>query len=311
MAVFWWYIKVMAYRYYYICVSLLIFTFFVAGSQIHAGSTGLTIQPIKISETIEPGNSISGAISLTNASDQKVRVEMTVEDFIPAAGSTNIQFVGRTEGVTTVRDWITLETPEDFVFEKGEAKQMKFTIKAPPDAEPGGHFGVIFFKASELETAGSLKVGTRVGVLIFITVPGNQLQKGKVLDFSGPFFIQKGPVPFTIKFENTGTVHFEPKGVITIKNISGKEVGKVQVSGQAVLPSGVRDLAAAWDAQGLLLGRYTAELNIFDGEGNELTADSIAFYAFPLWYLLGFVIVVIALFFGIKFLKSKIKISVR
>lgn len=296
----------------YICAFLLLLAFFVtAGSQVYADSTGLSVQPIKISETIEPGNFVSGAISLNNASDQKVKVEVTVEDFIPAAGSTNIQFVGRAEGVTTVRDWITIDVPENFIFQKGEVKQIPYTIQAPLDAEPGGHFGVIFFKASQLETAGSLKVGTRVGVLVFLTVPGNQLQKGNVLNFSAPFFVQKGPVPFTIKFENTGTVHFEPKGAITVKNIFGKVAGKVQVAGQAVLPTGVRDLAAAWDAEDLLLGRYTAELNIVDGEGNELTANRVAFYAFPIWYLLSFIIVVAALFFGIKFLKRKIKISIR
>ena len=299
----------MSYKYRVCFFALFLFGLFAVENYIYSASTGLTIQPIKISQTIEPGESVSGVISLDNASDQKVKVEMTVEDFIPASGSTNVQFIGRTEGVTTVRDWITLKEPDDFIFKKGESKEVRYTIQAPSNAEPGGHFGVIFFKASELASEGALKVGTRVGVLVFVTIPGNQLQKGKILDFSGPFFVQKGPVIFQIKFENTGTVHFEPKGTITIKNISGKEVGKVQVAGQAVLPTGVRDLTASWNVEGLLLGRYTAELNIFDGEGNELTADRIAFYAFPVWYLASFIAVVVALFFGIRFLRRKVKIS--
>jgi len=275
-----------------------------------AGSTGLTIQPVKVSETVEPGESIFGQITLKNESEGAVSVEVTVEDFIPAAGSTNIQFVGRAEGVTTVRDWITLNVPESFIFEKGQSRSITYTIQAPPDAEPGGHFGVVFFKATDANQQGSLKVGTRVGMLVFITVPGNQLQKGSVLDFSGPFFVQKGPVNFTIKFENTGTVHFEPKGTITITNIFGKEVGVVQVAGQAVLPTGVRDLSATWDVSGLLLGRYVAELNIVDGEGRELTANRIAFYAFPILYVIAFLITILALFFGIKFFKKNIKISI-
>lgn len=296
-----------------VCILLLLLEFLsvdVGGAgTIYADSTGLTIQPIKISETIEPGDSVSGEISLINASEGAVEVEVTVEDFIPAAGSMNIQFIGRAEGVTTVRDWISLDIPETFIFEKGQSRSIIYTIKAPPNAEPGGHFGVIFFKAVDLNQQGQFKVGTRVGTLVFITVPGNQLQKGDILDFSSPKFVQKGPVPFKIKFENTGTVHFEPKGAITIKNIFGKEVGKIQVAGQVVLPTGVRDLAAVWDVKGLLIGRYTAEINIIDGEGNELTANRIAFYAFPLWYLLGFIITAAALFFGFKFLRRKVKIS--
>lgn len=301
----------MFYKHYYVICAVVATSLFIFQGQVFGAGAGLTIAPAKVLETVDPGKSVSGEISLKNESADQVKIEITVEDFIPAAGSTNVRFVGRAEGVTTVRDWITLDVPDDFILKKDESKQVRYTIQAPPDAEPGGHFGVIFFKASELQTAGSLKVATRVGVLVFVTVPGNQLQKGKILDFSAPFFVQKGPVPFIIKFENTGTVHFEPRGTITIKNIFGKEVGKVQVAGQAVLPTGARDLAADWDMSGLLLGRYTAELNIFDGEGNELTANKVAFYAFPIRYLLGFIAVTIALFFGIKFLKKKIKISVR
>lgn len=290
---------------------VFLFAFLIVGAGISYGaSTGLTIQPVKDSHTIEPGKSVSSQITLKNESDSAVKVEVTIEDFIPAAGSTNVQFVGRAEGVTTVRDWITFDAPDSFVFEKGQSRSITYTIKAPSDAEPGGHFGVIFFKATDAKQQGQLKVGTRVGMLIFITVPGNQLQKGRVLDFSAPLFVQKGPVPFTIKFENTGTVHFEPKGTITITNIFGKEVGVVPVAGQTVLPTGVRDLSAMWDVSGLLLGRYVAEINIIDGEGNELTANRIAFYAFPMWYLLGFIIAVITLFYGIKFIKKNVKISI-
>ena len=290
--------------------AVLLSVAFVGIDKTYAGSTGLTINPVKVSHTIKPGESISGEIMLTNASDSAIKVEVTIEDFVPAAGSTNVQFVGRAEGVTTVRDWITLDVPDSFVFEKNQSRSIPYTIKAPSDAEPGGHFGVTFFKATDVNQQGQLKVGTRVGVLVFITVPGNQLQKGKVLDFTAPKFVQKGPVPFSIKFENTGTVHFEPKGVITITNIFGKEVGVVQVAGQTVLPTGVRELAVAWDVSGFLLGRYAAELNIVDGEGNELTADRIAFYAFPLWYLIIFFVTVVALFFGIRFLKKNVHISI-
>ena len=279
------------------------------GASVAKANTGLTIQPVKASHTINPGETVSGVISLTNASEDDARIEVTVEDFIPAAGS-GLQFVGRAEGLTTVRDWIAIGEKDSFVFKKGESRAIPYTIKAPADAEPGSHFGVAFFKASNLLETGQLKISTRVGMLIFVTVPGSNLQKGKILNFTGPKFVQKGPVDFKIKFENTGTVHFEPKGIITLANMLGKKVGEIPVSGQVVLPRGVRDLTAQWDFKGLLIGRYAAELKIIDGEGNELTASGLAFYAFPVWYILGFIALVIVLFFGFKFLRRKIKFSV-
>lgn len=279
------------------------------GFKYTKAGVGLTIQPVKVSHTIELGESVSGIIRLINASDDVVKVEAKVEDFVPMGGTENYQFVGRAEGVTTVRDWITLDIPESFIFQKDESKSITYTIAAPEDAEPGGHFGVAFFKATRMGPQEGLKVGTRVGMLIFVTVPGQFLQKGQILDFSGPGFVQKGPVNFKIKFENTGTVHFEPKGEITITNIFGKEVAKVPVKGQIVLPTGIRDLKVIWPA-GFLLGKYKANASIVDGEGNELTAGNIAFYVIPIWYILGFIAVIIVIFFGLKFLRKKVKISV-
>ncbi len=256
-----------------------------------------------------PGDIVSGVITLINESDEDVNLDIVVEDFVPTAGTDNISFVGRAEGNTTVRDWISFGLAPKTIFRQGSSHSIPYTIRAPLDAEPGSHFGIIFFTGTRINDTGQLQVGTRLGMLIFVTIPGNQLQKGKVLGFSSPKFVQAGPVPFKIKFENTGTVHFEPKGNITITNIFGKKVGEVSIAGQAVLPTGVQDLKAEWAAGGLLLGRYRAELNIIDGEGNELTADQITFYAFPLWYLVWFIVVVAVLFFGLRFLRKKVKIS--
>lgn len=279
-------------------------------SSVYAANVGLTIQPIKISHTIEAGDFVSDVITLTNASDVRVKVGIKVEDFIPVAGQEGIQFVGRAPGITTARDWIKIEDEKKFIFEKGESRSIRYIVSPPANAEPGSHFGVLLFKANELEQKGQLQIGTQVGALLFITVPGDFLQKGRILDFTGPAFVQKGPVNFKIKFENTGTVHFEPKGMIEIKNMFGKTVGQAPVSGTAVLPTGVKEVAASWDIEGFLWGRYAASVKLFDGEGNELTADKISFYGFPLWYAAGFILAVIILFFGIKFLKNKVRFSI-
>ena len=288
----------------------LVFVFaFASGAR--AGSVGLSIQPLKVSYTLDPGKSVSGVIRIANAGDSAVTVEIKVEDFVPLAGTYNVQIVQRAPGVSTVRDWITLDAPKSFTLRKGAAKDVPYAIRAPGEAEPGGHFGVALFKASELSKGDQqLKVGTQVGMLILVTIPGSHLEKGAILDFTGPLFVKKSPIDFIIKFENTGTVHFEPKGTITITNMFGKEVGSVAIGGQVVLPTGVKDLAASVNFDGVLLGRYKAVLKMFDGEGNELATRSTAFYAFPLWYVIAFLITVVVLFFGVKFLKKNVKISI-
>lgn len=277
---------------------------------VHA-SIGLTVEPVKVSHTMEPGESVSGRIKVTSRSSEEVEVAVNIKDFVPLKGTVTIQIIERAEGVTTVKDWITLDPDYTFTLQENETKEVIYTINAPANAEPGGHFGVALFKANKLaKEKEQLKIGTELGMLIFVTIPGSHLQKGNLLDFSSKKFIQKGPVDFRVDFENTGTVHFEPKGAIKITNIFGKEVANVPISGQVVLPSGVRALSAVWQTEGLLLGRYKAWISIEDGESNVLTAQAIAFYAFPVWYLVGFILSVVVLFFVLKFFKGKLNISI-
>lgn len=273
-------------------------------------STGLSIQPVKVSVTLNPGEIAEGTILLTNASDEAVQVDSSVQDFIPLAGADTIQFVGRAPGVTTVRDWITLDMPATSPLGKSEAKEVHYTVRAPADAEPGGHFGVAFFKAVPGTATGSLRVGTQVGVLIFVTVPGNHLQKGTIRDFSVPAFVQGGPVPFLMNFENTGTVHFEPKGTITIRNMFGQIAGIVPIEGQVVLPTGIKKMQFDWNPKGFIIGAYTASASVVDGEGNQLTSSAVTFYAAPLWYMGAFFATLIIVYLILRLIRSRLSFSV-
>lgn len=290
---------------------LLAVVFSLSSHSAKAG-TGLTIQPIKISQTMKPGDSISGKIMLTNASEDDVSVDLNIQDFIPTAGTETFQFVGRAPGVTTVRDWINFDdTKEHFMFKKGEAREIAYTIKAPANAEPGSHFGVLFFKAIRAVDANAqLKVGTQVGVLVFITIPGKFEQKGNITKFSSPSFLQTGPVPFELTFENTGTVHFEPKGTIEITNMFGNKIGSVPIEGYAVLPTGIKKMAFQWNVVGLLLGKYKATATIYDVDGNLLSTASTSFTAMPIGYFVGFIVVLLALFFIIRFIRRRLKFSI-
>ncbi|MBV9159127.1 MAG: hypothetical protein JO019_00850 [Candidatus Kaiserbacteria bacterium] len=273
-------------------------------------ATGLTIQPVKISETLQPGASVSGTIRLTNASDSDVNVDVSIQDFVPVANSDTFQFVGRAPGVSSVRDWITLPT-QSFKFKKGESRDIPYTITAPANAEPGGHFGAMFFKATQLtENGQSLKVGTQVGMLVLVAIPGSHTESGQILNFSVAPFLQRPPVPFIILFKNTGTVHFEPRGKIEIYNMLGKLAGEVPIEGEIVLPTTEKKMEFDWNPGGPAIGRYKAVATIVDGEGNTLTSASVTFWVVPVWYTLAFLAVLIIVFLILRFLKRRIKISV-
>lgn len=276
---------------------------------IASAAVGLSIQPVKVSETMQPGQTVTGEILLKNVSDVAVVVDVSKQDFLPVAGADSIQFVQGAPGVTTVKDWITIDSVSSFSFAVGESKAISYSITAPLDAEPGGHFGVMLFKATDAEQEGTLKVGTQVGMLVLVAIPGNRLEQGNVQEFTTKRFIQHGPVSFQMKFENTGTVHFEPRGTIAIYNMFGSHVADVPIEGQVVLPRGIKTLTEEWQVSRLLVGRYTAVASIVAG-GEEIGTQTIEFYAFPLWYTLGFLGCLIVVFFVIRFIKRRVKISI-
>lgn len=272
--------------------------------------TGLKIQPVKISETMQPGDTLTGSIAITNVSDTDVNVSITVQDFVPLAGADTIQFVGRAPGVTSVRDWIQVAGPLDSVFKKGEERNISYTINAPANAEPGGHFGVVLFKATpHVEGGGSIQVGTQVGMLVLVAIPGSHTEAGRIVSFSAPVFLQTGPVPFTLNFENTGTVHFEPRGKITIRNMFGHEVANVPIEGVVVLPSSIKKMEFDWNVSGFLFGRYSAHADIVDGSGTTIATADTSFWVIPVWYTLAFVLVLIVIFLILRFIKRRVRIT--
>lgn len=285
--------------------------FVLPSGKASAAVTGLTIQPVKFSYTLSPGQSVTDVVNVTNAGDGDSIVYDSVQDFVPVANTNGIQFVGRAENVTSVRDWVRINEPASFPLKLGQSESVNFTVTVPKDAEPGSHFGVMLFDAVPPNQASStLKIGTQVGTLVLVTVPGNHLEKGKIVSFTAPSFLQKGPISFDTRFQNDGTVYFEPKGTITIKNIFGTIVALVPIQGEVILPTGARDISSIWPV-GFLLGPYSAVATVYDGDGNILTTASATFFALPVWYILGFIVLFFALYFLFRFLKKNVSISIK
>ena len=97
-------------------------------------------------------------------------------------------------------------------------------------------------------------------------------------------FYQNRPKGFEIAFNNTGNVHLVPHGKIIIRNIIGKDVGEIPVDAYFSLPNSIRYREVLW-SEGSGLGRYTANLSLFPGYGNQNIEKSISFWIIP-WKIL-------------------------
>lgn len=261
------------------------------------GTVGLTVSPLTFELTANPGDVIINQLKVYNPTDSVVGIKMEVEDFT-VTGEMGFVTIEPAETETySIARWVKTD-PGEFALEPREQKYVTFTISIPENAEPGGHYGAIIAGTTGVvgeEFVGAAVAG-RVGVLVLLTVSGEVTEDLIVKGFSCPNYSEYGPVNFTIRFENKGTIHVRPRGFVTITNWLGKKVADVEFPQNNVIPGAIRKIETEWPQKWLWAGKYTATLNGSYGTANiPLTPTVITLWAFPWKAGVGILLIVIFL----------------
>lgn len=180
--------------------------------------------------------------------------------------------------------------------EANETKTLNFKIVVPEKAEVGDHMGAIMTQAVEIpaelkeegaktEIAPGVKIVTRAGARIYLTVPGEIV---KILEF--PEFsweMKDNKFYFLLALGNKGNVRIEPKGEIIIKNILGTKIDEIKIPTRVVFPKDKILLPVEWEnwqkSFWVKYGGFIAEAKVIYGPGLELTKELRAI-ALP-WYV--------------------------
>ena len=118
-------------------------------------------------------------------------------------------------------------------------------------------------------------------------------------------FFETGPIGFTERLKNTGTVHVKPVGYVDVRNMFNKRIAQLPVSNPArnVLPDSIRKFDQQLEAK-RLFGRYTATMNVSYGKTNKLTSKTISFWVIPykliLIVLAGLVLLIVLFRQGLR-----------
>jgi hypothetical protein len=264
---------------------------------VFAQATGVTISPLTFELTANPGDTLTNTLKVYNPTSSIISIKMEAED-IKAVGETGQVIVEpEVEATYSLKRWIKTE-PAEFTLEPGEQKFVNFEISVPENAEPGGKYGSVL--ASTTGVVGKGATGTaiaqKVGALLLLTVAGEVKEELKIVEFTAPPFLEYGPVPFTMRFENTGTVHVRPRGFVTITNWWGKKVADVEFSQLNVIPGAIRKIETKWDNK-WLFGKYTAMLVGSYGTANlPFNPPVLEFWVFPWKIALGIFIILLLIF---------------
>lgn len=273
--------------------------------------------PGKVEVVGDPGETVIRYITITNRINQTVSFNVEVEDFIGTRDAiTPVVLLGSDKSPYSFRDFVKPETNE-FTLKFGERITLPVEIAIPADAQPGGYYtSVLVSNAPSLEeasstqsTSGKTKIVSRIGSLFFIRVKGPVEEAGYLQDFKiqgqKRVIYPKAPDGFEILFENTGTIHVVPYGLVTIRNMLGKTVAQMPVDAYFALPQSLRYREINWTEPGFLLGRYTATLELNRGYGDIVDTQKIAFWVIPFKILITIVLVILVLSLIIYYIMTR------
>ncbi len=307
---------------------VVLFTLFFGFTITFAQSQGLSITPLSFELEGENGDLIEEKVKVKNPSQENsLNVEMQTEDMIPQGeeGRVSLRRNDPEEEITeemrvvSMAQWVEFE-PKEFELDPGEEKEIVFTINVPENASPGGHYaGIIAGVPSPEIEGGGVGITHRIAATALLTIDGEMVEELSIDSFKliKNYFdtsTDKGDADmvFESRFKNTGTVHLTPEAAITITDLKGKEVAKLDLKESVVLPNAVRKVTTEWDSGRLWGGKYTAKLEGVYGKDNQtLETKEISFYAFPWKITLAGILLIIFFILTRKRWYTIIKILVK
>ncbi len=281
----------------------------------------LSVSPTLFQMTANPSQVWSSEIRVINVNDYPITVYPQVVNFAPSGESGQGDlipiFASETKG-QTLAEWVTLSSTS-VVIAPQQTANIPFMVQVTANPAPGGHYAAILVGTKPPETSsGAAQVQTAqfVTSLLFVRISGDVIEKGGIREFTTIKSLYSEPaIDFEVRFENTGNVHLQPQGDITITNMWGTKRGVIPINYQThfgnVLPNSIRKFSFTWTGEksSYDIGRFKAIATLGYGEDTKNFATSTTyFWVIPLKQISIVILVLLLLFWFFSF---AIKIYIR
>ena len=256
------------------------------------------LEPAKIELYVAPGDVTNTELRLVNRTDETLTFTLDIEDTKGSNdASRSVILLGEEDGPYPLRAMVRPEI-DSFTLKSQEEIRLPVSVAIPYDAEPGGHYGSVLFESSspgEESDTGSRTV-SRLGALLFVRVEGDVKEEGMLERFrvqSGPVFFTGDPLTFEFTYRNSGSVHLNPYGMITVKNMIGASVAELEILPYFAMPESLRARELTWE-HGPLFGFYSATLEQNRGYDDIIDTETVHFFVLP-WKTIAIALIVIIL----------------
>ena len=305
----------------YFLLSVFSLLFFARSALAQQFSAGITPTTVTI-EAKAPAD-IKTPITLENLSDQNITYNIFLRPF--KAGPEK-------NGEPDYNDEISPEYKEFFtnVFltdGKVEISEITLTPKQkrdltlniiiPDQAPPSDYYFTVVFlannsSANDISSFSGARGG--IGTNILLSIGPKSTPIGRVSNFYIPKFVSHGPLNISVEVANDNNYYVITQGNLVIKNMFNQIVSNIEIKPTNILARSSRLLSNSDNPQNqpmltwnenFLLGFYKADLNVAISDKGPLVKQSAYFFAFPIEFIAGLVVLVAILVMLFKRIRKK------
>ncbi len=250
----------------------------------------MSVTPPLFQLSVVPGGIWQSSIKVVNSNPYPLTVYAEVVNFEALGEFGQGRFtplIGQEKDGSMLASWINIPVGPH-VIPNEQSKEISFFVEVPKDASPGGHYAAVLITTQPPENSKervAVRTSQAVTSLFFARVEGDIDERGTIREFTtANSFLQRPEAEFSLRFENQGNVHLQPKGNIIITNMWGTERGMIPINSQThfgnVLPKSIRNFEFTWksDYKVTDVGRYKAIVTLAYGEDGIKSASAITYF---------------------------------
>lgn len=213
--------------------------FFLPATVTHA----LSLAPSIIEAQMNPGETKTFSLTVTNDEQQPLRLYPSIQKFLPLGTEGQQQFLPPTD-LTGLPSW-TFIGVTDRLLQPGEKQVVPIQIRVPADAPEGGLYEALFLSSQPpVQDRAAVGIRSRIGVLVLLTVGNTTTSELTVADWRLLESTRQTALTGTVRvgLRNVGRTHVTPKGEIVVRGTFGNEVMRLPLNPaqSRVLPTSER-----------------------------------------------------------------------
>lgn len=225
----------------------------------------LQVSPVKQKLSIEPGASYTSSFKVQNVGSQPFNYSTEAVPYSTTDENYSPDYM-TISTYSQVSSWITFDSKyQTGHLEPGETIDVPFIINVPKDVPSGGQYAAIMAQTEDGNADdANIRVVNRVGMILYVNVPGQTRTEGSIIDNKVPGFLFEPPVTVTALVENTGNVESTAEYTLKIWPLFSNETvynNEENPGTLDIMPETRRFSTISWDGAPRL-GIFTVEQTI-------------------------------------------------